>query len=40
LKNKSFVERAPAAVVEEHRQRLRDFSAQLAKLKQVRAVLN
>jgi valyl-tRNA synthetase len=40
LKNKSFVERAPATVVEEHRQRLRDFSAQLAKLKQARAGLN
>ena len=40
LKNKSFLERAPAAVVEEHRQRLRDFSAQLAKLKQARAGLN
>ena len=40
LKNKSFVERAPAAVVEEHRQRLRDFSAQLVKMKQARAVLN
>jgi len=40
LKNKSFVERAPAAVVEQHRQRLRDFSAQLAKLKQARKALN
>jgi valyl-tRNA synthetase len=40
LKNESFVERAPAAVVEEHRQRLRDFSAQLAKLKQAREGLN
>ena len=40
LKNKSFVERAPAAVVQEHRQRLKDFSAQLAKLKQARAGLN
>ena len=40
LKNKSFVERAPAAVVEEHRQRLKDFSAQLAKLMQARAGLN
>src|SRR6184192_2108017 len=34
LGNKSFVDRAPATVVEEHRQRLKDFSAQLAKLKQ------
>jgi valyl-tRNA synthetase len=40
LKNKSFVKRAPAAVVEEHRRRLRDFSAQLAKLKQARQGLN
>jgi valyl-tRNA synthetase len=40
LENDSFVKRAPAAVVEEHRQRLRDFSAQLAKLKQARAGLN
>jgi valyl-tRNA synthetase len=40
LINKSFVERAPAAVVAEHRQRLRDFSAQLAKLKQARTGLN
>jgi valyl-tRNA synthetase len=36
LENKSFIERAPAAVVQEHRQRLNDFSAQLAKLKQTR----
>ena len=34
LKNKSFVDRAPASVVEEHRQRLKDFSVQLAKLRQ------
>jgi valyl-tRNA synthetase len=40
LKNKSFVDRAPAAVVEEHRQRLKDFSDQLAKLKQARDGLN
>ena len=40
LKNKSFVDRAPAAVVEEHRQRLKDFSAQLAKLKQARQTLS
>jgi valyl-tRNA synthetase len=40
LKNKSFVDRAPAAVVEEHRQRLKDFSTQLAKLKQARQGLN
>jgi valyl-tRNA synthetase len=40
LKNKSFVDRAPAAVVEEHRQRLKDFSEQLAKLKQARQGLS
>jgi valyl-tRNA synthetase len=39
LKNKSFVDRAPAAVVEEHRQRQKDFAAQLAKLKQAREQL-
>jgi Valyl-tRNA synthetase len=40
LRDKVFVERAPAAVVEEHRRRLRDFSAQLTKLKQAREGLN
>src|SRR5438876_4430961 len=40
LKNKSFVDRAPAAVVDEHRKRLRDVSAQLARLKQAREGLN
>ena len=40
LKDKAFVERAPAPVVEEHQRRLRDFSAQLTKLKQARAALN
>src|SRR6266699_5997151 len=40
LKNKSFINRAPAGVVEEHRQRLKDFSVQLAKLKQAREALN
>ena len=40
LKNKSFVDRAPATVVKEHRQRLKDFSAQLEKLKQARQGLN
>jgi valyl-tRNA synthetase len=40
LRGKSFVERAPATVVEEHRRRLRDFTAQLAKLKQAREALN
>src|SRR5438552_5610530 len=36
LKNQSFVERAPAAVVEEHRQRHKNFSEQLTKLRQAR----
>src|SRR5207237_7884880 len=40
LEHKSFVDRAPAAVVEEHRQRQKDFSAQLAKLKQARQGLS
>jgi valyl-tRNA synthetase len=40
LENKSFVARAPATVVEEHRQRVRDFSEQLTKLKQARESLN
>jgi valyl-tRNA synthetase len=40
LKNKSFVDRAPAAVVEEHRQRQKDFSEQLAKLQAARDGLN
>jgi valyl-tRNA synthetase len=39
LANKSFVDRAPAAVVEEHRQREKNFAAQLAKLKQAREAL-
>ena len=36
LANKSFVDRAPAAVVEEHRQRQKNFIEQLAKLKKAR----
>ncbi len=40
LKNKSFVDRAPLAVVEEHRRRLTDLTAQLAKLRQARKALN
>jgi valyl-tRNA synthetase len=40
LGNKSFVDRAPAAVVEEHRQRLKGFSVQLEKLKHAREGLN
>jgi valyl-tRNA synthetase len=39
LKDKSFIDRAPAAVVEEHRQRKKDFSDQLKKLKKARASL-
>ncbi len=40
LENKSFVERAPATIVEEHQRRLKEFTAQLAKLKQAREALN
>jgi valyl-tRNA synthetase len=40
LQNEAFVQRAPSAVVEEHRRRLSDFSAQLTKLKQAREGLN
>jgi valyl-tRNA synthetase len=40
LGDKSFVERAPAAVVEEHGRRLTDFSAPLPKLKRAREGLN
>jgi valyl-tRNA synthetase len=40
LANKRFVDRAPAAVVEEHRRRLKDFSVQLEKLKHAREGLN
>jgi valyl-tRNA synthetase len=36
LQNNTFVERAPAAVVEEHRRRLSDLTAQLTKLRQAR----
>jgi len=39
LNNKSFVGRAPAAVVEEHRKRQKNFNEQLAKLKQAREQL-
>ena len=38
LQNNAFVERAPAAVVEEHRRRLSNLNAQLAKLEQAREV--
>ena len=40
LNNKSFVERAPADVVQEHRQRQKDLSAQLAQLKAARERLS
>jgi valyl-tRNA synthetase len=40
LETKSFVDRAPASVVEEHRKRLKEFSEQLAKLKHAREGLN
>ena len=40
LQNNAFVERAPAAVVEEHRRRLSDLTAQLAKLRQAREALS
>jgi len=36
LANESFVQRAPAAVVEEHRQREKNFADELAKLQQAR----
>jgi valyl-tRNA synthetase len=40
LSNASFVERAPAAVVEEHRQRKTDFNDQLEQLRQARAAMD
>jgi len=40
LQNDDFVQRAPSAVVEDHRRRLTDFNAQLAKLKQAREGLS
>jgi valyl-tRNA synthetase len=40
LSNKSFVDRAPAAVVQEHRQRKSDFSDQLAQIRQARAAMD
>ena len=39
LSNQSFVERAPKEVVEEHRQRQKNFGDQLAKLKEARSNL-
>jgi valyl-tRNA synthetase len=40
LSNASFVDRAPAAVVQEHRQRKTDFTDQLAQLRQARAAMD
>jgi valyl-tRNA synthetase len=40
LQNDAFVQRAPAAVVEDHWRRLNDLNAQLAKLKQAREGLS
>ena len=40
LGNESFVARAPAAVVEQERKRLEDFSSTLAQLQSQRARLN
>jgi valyl-tRNA synthetase len=40
LQNNAFVERAPAAVVDEHRRRRNDLTAQLTKLKQAREGLS
>jgi valyl-tRNA synthetase len=40
LQNDEFVQRAPSAVVEDHRRRLNDLNAQLAKLKQAREGLS
>jgi valyl-tRNA synthetase len=40
LSNASFVERAPAAIVEEHRKRQGDFSDQLAQLRQARGAMD
>jgi len=40
LQNDAFVQRAPSAVVEDHRRRLKGLNAQLAKLKQAREGLS
>ena len=40
LSNASFVERAPTAVVEEHRKRKADFTEQLSQLRQARAAMD
>ena len=39
LNNKSFIDRAPPEVIEEHRQREKQFKAQLQDLKQARESL-
>jgi valyl-tRNA synthetase len=39
LNNKSFVDRAPSGVVEEHRHRLKELTARLSKLKQAREAI-
>jgi valyl-tRNA synthetase len=40
LSNASFVDKAPAAVVQEHRQRKADFSEQLAQLRKARSAMD
>jgi valyl-tRNA synthetase len=40
LQNNAFVQRAPSAVVEEHRRRLKELNAQLAKLNEARSGLS
>jgi valyl-tRNA synthetase len=40
LANASFVDKAPPAVVQEHRQRKADFSEQLAQLRKARAAMD
>ncbi|MEP6777512.1 MAG: class I tRNA ligase family protein, partial [Chthoniobacterales bacterium] len=40
LSNSSFVDKAPRAVVDEHKRRKSDFAAKLAQLRQARAALN
>jgi valyl-tRNA synthetase len=40
LSNASFVDKAPPAVVQEHRQRKTDFSEQLTQLRKARAAMD
>jgi valyl-tRNA synthetase len=40
LKNKSFVDRAPESVVEEHRQRVKDLTTKMTRLKEAKKELN